>query len=1202
MLRKILIASFFSLGVTIVITLGAYLGLTSTFGQEKFKQIVLEQIKSAWPMGARIERFSIQIFPELSVNVENLELFEEHKESPLKIRRLVISLPLRDLFSFFGTKTRSPRVSLLGPRIHLNSLSNRNKPTQAQPSSTAFRLEALKDIELGVGLAEASFIIDTPAGTYELKQTQPILTVLGLERQNTLEAHFAISAIDEHSIKLEGPIDLGFTMQKSNTGVVFQSNLNLDNLDIKAPRYDFIKPASTRLGIETSGTLDSENITLNQVAFTLAETSLYFAVNASKSNLTVRFPDQDLNLNGLDNFYSPLKGVQVSGRAHLKGGLQKTSDHTNGDLSLALHADSQNSKAGSIAGDLLIDLKAVESDLDLNFDATGFEWQSPKISARKRRNIPLVGQIHIKQSPSHDLSATFDFTARQIKLNGQVKTQGDGLSAKLYAPRFSLSELAEFYPLLEPYQIQGYFDAALEFSGTKQAPLISGQIAASKVQFVSPGTNLRPTLDARILFQGDRIENAALDLKAPGNSLSLRGSLESFSHPNLNLTIQSPGLDIDKLLGLKRAEPHPTNDSIQKPWNPPDLLRKTSAKISLDLKSIQYRDNKIPRLKCLVDLNPERLNLKLEHIDFGDRENTAWVSMNGLETQAIPWQAAFDKKPFEVQFAANLQSSKKDLWVASGPIQALLKSDGTKTTLHADASALSIGFLPLQFDKRAQVPLIFDGAVDKPLSTSPSAQSLTSELHFLSSVLKLKGDSSHLQYEISDLDLEGLATHSRVLNPYHLHGKLSTSGVLTTVGKKATLAGSLELQKISLLPPNFKNPITLDGEAKFGTSTPSQIHITLTGPRTSAKFVGALSTLSPLAGTFELKGSTLDISQVPPTPETRSVTKPKSDLDGKLLAFANQPAMKAANLKLTWAVDTLFYDIFNLSHFEGEAHWKYPTLSLEVTRLSLLDGTLKNKTLVSLNKSTPQFQGELIISKLNLSQMLVDHFPKYRRTLVGIFDMDLHYSGISLNQDTLMKTFTSQGTLHASDAILSFADIGQAATQGINDGIGRVAQTFPMMKDRKVSPPQKQLEYDSIDSKLETHAQNLDLRDIQGKAKPQKGFDFSGKLSANLDKDAVDGLWNIVDTYNLTQAADLSVNAGGVQISRVLLDGDRPLEFPLHIGCKISQPCVDQKALPAKIADNLKNNIGRAAKSKITDAIGPKASQGLDQIKKAFGF
>ena len=82
--------------------------------------------------------------------------------------------------------------------------------------------------------------------------------------------------------------------------------------------------------------------------------------------------------------------------------------------------------------------------------------------------------------------------------------------------------------------------------------------------------------------------------------------------------------------------------------------------------------------------------------------------------------------------------------------------------------------------------------------------------------------------------------------------------------------------------------------------------------------------------------------------------------------------------------------------------------------------------------------------------------------------------------------------------------------------------------------------------------------------------------------------WEVIDTFNLTKAKDLSVNQAGIDIPHILAEGSQPVQFPVSAGCDLKAPCYSYAQVPEYLGKVAMNN-----------AAGRRLGQGQGRAEKA---
>jgi len=133
------------------------------------------------------------------------------------------------------------------------------------------------------------------------------------------------------------------------------------------------------------------------------------------------------------------------------------------------------------------------------------------------------------------------------------------------------------------------------------------------------------------------------------------------------------------------------------------------------------------------------------------------------------------------------------------------------------------------------------------------------------------------------------------------------------------------------------------------------------------------------------------------------------------------------------------------------------------------------------------------------------------------------------------------------------------------------------------------------------------MPDFVAKATPNQGIDLKGSTQIGLKDMSLKAEWQVIDTYNVTHAKDISVSQAGLQVNHILAEGNGPVQFPVTVGCTVIQPCYKYGDVAGYLAKIALNNVAQSARGQlgsqaIQKALGNNAPPAIkDKLKHLFG-
>jgi uncharacterized protein YhdP len=242
----------------------------------------------------------------------------------------------------------------------------------------------------------------------------------------------------------------------------------------------------------------------------------------------------------------------------------------------------------------------------------------------------LKGRVTLKRKQSLELTAE-DLTAQvnqsPVELEGKLSGGGTPrliVDARARAERLNLKQLSELFPALKDRQLVGMLDTNIEIYYPQADPAktrLNGKVKTSGLGFRLPSQNITVTEgDADIDLAGNSVKLKDVTLRANDQQLSLSGQVSNLQMPTARLQVQSPDLNLDRLLppketrktdakptqtppGKKEGKPKTKTEAEKQASKRelPPLLRKLTAQVLAEATQGQYRGQKFKDLKFKAD-------------------------------------------------------------------------------------------------------------------------------------------------------------------------------------------------------------------------------------------------------------------------------------------------------------------------------------------------------------------------------------------------------------------------------------------------------------------------------------------------------------------------------------------------------------------------------------------------------------------------
>jgi hypothetical protein len=270
--------------------------------------------------------------------------------------------------------------------------------------------------------------------------------------------------------------------------------------------------------------------------------------------------------------------------------------------------------------------------------------------------------------------------------------------------------------------------------------------------------------------------------------------------------------------------------------------------------------------------------------------------------------------------------------------------------------------------------------------------------------------------------------------------------------------------------------------------------------------------------------------------------------------------------------------------------------------MKLFGGSVKASFSTNLRPKAPTYKFDASVNRLDLSQAVASQFQAFKNTMTGMASFEMNGTGASFNTEPAMVNLNSKGKFKVENAVFTTLDVGKMVGEGLNSALGQLADKIPGLKGKTIGSLQgKESRYDLVSSDFTIHGGQFSAPDFVAKAAPNKGIDLKGNVAVGLKDKSLKANFEIIDTYNVTHAKDISVNQGGVQVNHVLAEGNGPVRFPVSVGCTLMAPCYSYTQVPEFLAKVAMNNAMGGLKSKAQSELQKRAKDILKGLPSGGG-
>ncbi len=390
---------------------------------------------------------------------------------------------------------------------------------------------------------------------------------------------------------------------------------------------------------------------------------------------------------------------------------------------------------------------------------------------------------------------------------------------------------------------------------------------------------------------------------------------------------------------------------------------------------------------------------------------------------------------------------------------------------------------------------------------------------------------------------------------------------------------------------NFKKPKMEFKLTSPGLDLDSFMDLKTTAEKNAAS--GKVETTAPVAASETGKKS-----------EPAAVAK-EEDMDILLEPLRQNEMAKnlVGNFKVNFA-SLKAYDV-KMTDLNASMTMKNLNFSVDSAAVKVWDSEMKGKMAIDMLPNTPGYNFNFDVAHLNIQKAVESRFALFKNTLLGSANFSMSGNGQSFTTSKAKKNLISKGNLNVKDATFATIDIVKVAGEGINK---TVADKVPAAKDKKINVSDNtQSKYTSVTSDFTISNGVFNAPNFFAKAEPNKGIDVKGSTQLGLLDYAVKANWELIDTYNVTHARDLSVEQNGVRVEHILADGNEPVKMPILVEGTAMEPKISYTAAFEALSRVVIKNIGNAvadkakaeAKKQLEDAAQKAVKQASPQLQDA---
>ena len=619
-----------------------------------------------------------------------------------------------------------------------------------------------------------------------------------------------------------------------------------------------------------------------------------------------------------------------------------------------------------------------------------------------------------------------------------------------------------------------------------------------------------------------------------------------------------------------------------------------------------------------------RLGVELSHAELSYQDQLTGVDAR-VQDFNLTLKDISLSRPTEMEIVAQLDTKLGKTFAVKGPVrmhaQARPEFEGQKFSKATVTFLLNLDDLEIEipgvFQKKAGVLAKVDGTL-----SSSEAQAAIERLNFRFHNAELTAEGKilnvvqsptvNLKLDSNEIEFAPWVELVPMLKAYELGGSAELHAAVNGPAEKLTYQAAVRVKKLTAKAPGLKAQPTIDGEIQVVTDQIEKISFTLKAPGTEIRLTGKLASFLSPRVELQVSSPGMDLDQLvdfqartaakaaqakssdATASKASGSTAPAAtaDLDALLEPLRKNPI--AARTTATLGVNIKSLKAMNvaMTDLSGRMTFKDLTATIDGFGLKIFDGSVQTSATVALKPQVPTYRFSLKVDDLELKKAVESQFSILKNTVLGQADFKMEGQGSSFNTDRAIGSLSAKGSMKISKATLATIDVGKMAGEALNKAIEKLSDKVPAVKGKSIKVPGgRESRYELISSDFTIGSGKFSAPNFSAKAEANQGIDFSGRTTVGLKDMSLDTAWEIVDTYNVTKAYDLSVEVAGTQVPHILSDKGKPVRFPVSAGCKVVAPCYSYTEVPEFLAKVALANVGQAATGRAKAEIQKKAEE-----------
>ncbi len=616
----------------------------------------------------------------------------------------------------------------------------------------------------------------------------------------------------------------------------------------------------------------------------------------------------------------------------------------------------------------------------------------------------------------------------------------------------------------------------------------------------------------------------------------------------------------------------------------------TRASLGFELKNafVKYTDQTSAFTTEMKDLNIVLKDISLSH----PGHVSVW---SDFDTQ----MGAKTGKALTVQGPGRIDLDISPL-VADGKLQSISLSG------KADFDDLAIS-MPGTFEKKKGVPANVEISIS---GSEKEAKIEKIDANFFNAQIKSSGSLSgldttaptvHYTVKSNEIELKSWTELVPMLKEYELGGSANLSAEVGGQTTKLAYQAKFTVAGLTAKAPQLKAQPRFDGEVTIATDQIQSILMTMKAPGNEIQIRGKVLSFSAPQATLDITSSGMDLDQLihfPPPGAAKSESEHSAnetwgvgvkeaeaaptekaapaDLDALLDPIRQNKMMAGTTANVNFNLKMLKVQNAKMTDMVGKLYFKDLAAGLENFNMKIFNGNIKMNMSAQLRPKAPTYKFSTDVSGLDMGEAVKSQMAAFKDTVTGLANFNMSGEGASFNTESAEQNLKAKGSMKIVNAKFTTIDVGKMITEAIGNSLQKISSKIPSLSGKNIVPKSGS-EYDSISADFGISNGTFSAPNLTTKATPNKGIDLKGDTTLGLKDLSIKANWQVIDTYNLTHAKDIS--------NGLLVEKGKPFIVPVGVGCTLKAPCYSYGDAAQYLGKIAANNMVGNVKSNITDQL-----------------